>query len=135
MPSEAEVFLSHLNATQSPATTAPLASPFQVATPVQIRYLQERIRAVRHEIRHLREGQEQIHRENQSLREQLAKLTLENHHLADEFRRVQELAHNAHCYLGEIMASWNWRLVNRIHRVWHGFTRGLKRRRATGVEP
>jgi len=74
MPSEAEVFLDHLNASRHSATAPP--TPGEV--PVHLSYLKERIRAVRHENRDLREGLEKIHRENQRLREELDKIIHDN---------------------------------------------------------
>jgi hypothetical protein len=129
MPSEAEVFISHLNASRQSSTAGSHASNGQ--GPNQIHYLQERIAAVRHENRDLRVELARVHSElekfraeSQRLGAELAELGHNNHLLWTEFQRVERLAQFCQEQsrvrgkdLDDIRASWNWRLANRLHKA------------------
>jgi hypothetical protein len=125
VPCEAEVFLNHLNAISLPATPGPAGVFSVISAAPSSTYLKERIRAVRHENRDLRECLEKIYKKNQRLRDELSIHLLDKQRLKEELCRVEAKSQAADLCLQDIMASLNWRLAHRFHRLWRGFKQYL----------
>lgn len=92
MPSEAEVFLNRLNAISLSQLRLPANAGCQPSIPVDVGYLKERIRAVRHENRDLRETLEKTDKDVHALRQELDQAHQENRNLKEEAARLLEQA-------------------------------------------
>jgi chromosome segregation ATPase len=130
MPSEAEVFIDHLNAGRQVKAAAFATS--SGAEPDRVHYLKERVAAVRQENRDLREELEKVCRENQRFRQDLAGVSNANQELRAELERARQRARAYEeesqvrgRHLQDIWASWNWRLANRLQRARLAVTRCL----------
>jgi predicted nucleic acid-binding Zn-ribbon protein len=123
--SEAEVILKELNSMRLRTSLSGSAHHQGPSSAANLRFLNERIHAVRYENRDLREKLDGMHKENQGLREEIERLSHEKQKLEDEVqlaneraRQQEQDAHVSRRHLEEIKSSWNWRLAHAFHGVW-----------------